>query len=126
MPGTGNIKFERNATMAHIYVAEVMAMQAGQPIEVGKRYVIGRLVLYGRGKDLTGCAQPVCITWRRGEFVWGPSRDIFYEFGPESIVRRGGSGVACKLGGVEWKPAPPPSEAPAALPDTLPWKKHRH
>ena len=111
--GVGNVMYERMGNSARIRFGEVMGMTAGQPIEMGKRYVVGRLVFYGRHAGLTGCDKPVCLEWRRGEFVLGQHRDIYVDYKRQSLVTRGPANGACpNQDGFQWAPARPGIPAP--------------
>ncbi len=110
--GSGSVTYERTTRKARFKFGSVIGMFSGKPLTAHTRYTAGWIILGRRGHALTGCETPVCISWWRGEFVFGPHRDLFPDLGEGAVVTRGVGAPACKASPPDTLASPPKGAAP--------------
>ncbi len=97
-----------------------LAPAAARPVQAGKRYVLGRIILAGKRANLSGCASPVCIEWRRAQFVFSLDRELDLLHGGVHTVTRGEAGSACRDRIPGWRPPGMPSSGGVLTPEPKP------
>jgi hypothetical protein len=116
--GTGAVGYDRTPSSGRFKFGAVLAMDAGMPLEKDQVYVAGRIVIFSKGRNLGGCDRPVCIEWRRADFLFGPRREIFPNYAGSCVVTRGPASTACGDHVPAWRPPGASGQVDVAAPDS--------
>lgn len=116
--GTGSVSYERAASSALYRFGAVIGIYSGMPLRKGTAYTAGRIVFFSKGRNLTGCDQPVCIEWRSADFVFGPHREVFPTYAGSAVVTRGPAAAACRNRIPAWRPPGAAAAPEVSVPDS--------
>ncbi len=102
--GIGSALFDRTRESARFRFLYVMPLHHAGPVEAGRRYVLGRILLGARHPGLTGCEKPVCIEWHDATIQYRAGSKVVIENSPDRWLPRGTTGEACRHRIPAWRP----------------------
>lgn len=102
--GIGSALFDRTRASARFRFLYAMPLGSAGPVEAGRRYVLGRILLGAKRAGLEGCERPVCLEWHTATVQYRAGEKVVVNRAGSRWLPRGSSEESCRARIPAWRP----------------------
>lgn len=102
--GIGTALYDRTPQSGRFRCVYAMPIHQAAPVEAGRRYILGRLLLRARHSGLSGCERPVCIEWHTATVQYRAGQKVVVNAAGSRWLPRGEPAGRCRNRIPAWRP----------------------
>lgn len=102
--GVGSALYDRTPASARFRFLYAMPLGKAGPVQAGRRYVLGRILLGSKHAGLEGCERPVCIEWHTATVQYRAGEKLIVNHTGSRWLPRGANEESCRGRIPAWRP----------------------